>query len=91
MTLTWKDGMAIGSGTPIGVTQTGVTQTVKTYGEFTKQFESQTGKPGDWFSTNGDVFPRLAKQRCHRSHRDRQTAREVSRGPDRAYDSSRNC
>lgn len=24
---------------------------------YTEQYESRTGKPGDWFSTNGDVFP----------------------------------
>ena len=24
---------------------------------FTEQYEARTGKPGDWFSTDGDVFP----------------------------------
>ena len=24
---------------------------------FTQQYEARTGKPGDWFSTDGDVFP----------------------------------
>ena len=24
---------------------------------FTRQYEARTGKPGDWFSTDGDVFP----------------------------------
>lgn len=24
---------------------------------YTQQYESQTGKPADWFTTNGDVFP----------------------------------
>ena len=100
MTLTWKDGLAIGSGTPIGVTRSkktyknfelsiewqhqseggnsgvfawtpmsalenlppdelpdsGIEIQMLDHG-FTKQFESKTGKPGDWFSTNGDVFP----------------------------------
>ena len=25
--------------------------------DFTRQYEARTGKPGDWFSTDGDVFP----------------------------------
>ncbi len=99
MTLTWKDGLAIGSGQPIGVTRTkksyknfeltiqwqhqseggnsgvfawvpmsalqdlppgslpdsGIEVQMLDHG-FTAQYEKQSGKPGDWFSTNGDIF-----------------------------------
>jgi hypothetical protein len=100
MTLTWKDGVAMGSGTPIGVTrskktyknfelsiewqhqteggnsgvfawtpmsvltdlppdrlpQSGIEIQMLDHG-YTKRYESRSGKPGNWFSTNGDVFP----------------------------------
>ncbi|TWU47161.1 hypothetical protein Poly51_49590 [Rubripirellula tenax] len=98
-TLTWKGGIAIGSGQPIGVTRTkrsyknfelsiewqhqtdggnsgvfawvpmsalenlppddlpdsGIEIQMLDHG-FTDQYERRTGKPGDWFSTNGDIF-----------------------------------
>ncbi len=98
-TLTWKDGLAIGSGLPIGVTRTkksyqnfelsiewqhqtdggnsgvfawvpmsalenlmpnalpngGIEIQMLDHG-YTARYEKQSGKPGSWFSTNGDVF-----------------------------------
>ncbi|QDT03241.1 hypothetical protein K227x_16230 [Rubripirellula lacrimiformis] len=99
LTLTWKDGVAIGSGTPIGVTRSkksyqnfelsiewqhqsdggnsgvfawvplsvleglppgqlpkaGIEIQMLDHG-YTHKYESSTGKKGDWFSTNGDIF-----------------------------------
>ncbi|MGB7329277.1 MAG: DUF1080 domain-containing protein [Rubripirellula sp.] len=98
-TLTWKDGLAIGSGTPIGVTRSkksyknfelsiewqhqthggnsgvfawvpmsaleglkpdtlpngGIEIQMLDHG-YSELYEKRTGKPGDWFSTNGDIF-----------------------------------
>ncbi|MGI9471165.1 MAG: 3-keto-disaccharide hydrolase [Rubripirellula sp.] len=98
-TLTWKDGIAICSGKPIGVTRTkqqyknfelliewshqrlagnsgvfawvpesalkdlppgklpsaGIEIQMLDHG-YTEQYTQRTGKPADWFSTNGDVF-----------------------------------
>lgn len=94
MTLTWKDGMAIGSGTPIGVTQTGVTQTVKTYGDSPNDSSRKrenpaigfrptaTSSPG-WQSNDATVPTAIAK-------RPAKFPVAVTR-PGRAYDSSRNC
>ncbi len=99
-TLTWKDGLAICSGMPIGVTRTqkryknfelliewshqkeagnsgvfawvpddvleslkpgslpgaGIEIQMLDHG-YTEQYQKQSGKKPDWFSTNGDIFP----------------------------------
>ena len=45
---------------------------------YTEQYEKQTGKKADWFTTNGDVFP-VGKSKMKPFPPPRPTARAASR------------
>ena len=52
----WAPPAALEGLKPGVLPKTGIEVQILDHG-FTKQFEKQTGKKADWFTTNGDVFP----------------------------------
>jgi hypothetical protein len=52
----WAPAAALEGLKPGKLPQTGIEVQILDHG-FTKQFEKQTGKKADWFTTDGDVFP----------------------------------
>ena len=52
----WVPGKSLENLKPNVLPQHGIEVQMLDHG-FTKQFEKRTGEKGDWFTTNGDVFP----------------------------------
>jgi hypothetical protein len=52
----WATPAALDGLTPGNLPKTGIEVQILDHG-FTKQYEQQTGKKAEWFTTNGDVFP----------------------------------
>lgn len=52
----WAPAAALEGLKPGNLPKTGIEVQILDHG-FTKQFEKQTGKKADWFTTDGDVFP----------------------------------
>jgi hypothetical protein len=52
----WTDPKALEGLKPGNLPKRGIEVQILDHG-YTKQFEKQTGKKADWFTTNGDVFP----------------------------------